>query len=101
MLWIFSFRDFSFFVVDSPVVNAFAAPGGFVGIHSELMLTAETESELAGVMAHEVAHVTQKHLARAIESAQKMSPLMTLLMVGAAIAARGDDDARFVVVLLL
>ena len=86
-------RDFSFFVVDSSVVNAFAAPGGFVGIHSELILTAENESELAGVMAHEVAHVTQKHLARAIESAQKISLPMMLLMVGAIIAARGDSDA--------
>ena len=86
-------REFSFFVVDSSVVNAFAAPGGFIGIHSELILTADNESELAGVMAHEVAHVTQKHLARAIESAQKISIPMMLLMVGAAIASRGDAQA--------
>lgn len=64
---------FTFFVVDNDTVNAFAGPGGYIGIHTGLILTAENESELAGVMAHEIAHVTQRHLLRAYESANQMS----------------------------
>jgi len=64
---------FHFFVVDDASVNAFAGPGGYIGVHTGLILTAENESELAGVMAHEIAHVTQRHLLRAYESAEKMS----------------------------
>lgn len=64
---------FSFFVVKDDSVNAFAGPGGYIGIHTGLILTAENESELAGVMAHEIAHVTQRHLLRAYESANQMS----------------------------
>ncbi len=64
---------FTFFVVDNPAVNAFAGPGGYIGIHTGLILAAENESELAGVMAHEIAHVTQRHLLRAYESANQMS----------------------------
>jgi predicted Zn-dependent protease len=85
-------RDFTFFVVDNQAVNAFAAPGGYIGIHTGLILTAESESEVAGVMAHEVAHVTQRHLSRAIESAQKVNLPLMLLMLGAAIAGAGDAD---------
>ena len=88
-------RSFTFFLVNSDVVNAFAAPGGYIGIHSQLMLEAEDEAELAGVMAHEVAHVTQRHIARAIEARSRMSLPMTLLMLGAiaAGAATGNGDA--------
>lgn len=64
---------FTFFVVENPVVNAFAGPGGYIGVHTGLIATAENESELAGVMAHEIAHVTQRHLLRAYESAQQLS----------------------------
>lgn len=83
-------RAFHFVVVEDDRINAFAAPGGFVGIHSGLMLTAETESELAGVLAHEIAHVTQRHIARAIESRQRMSLPMTLLMLGVMLAGAGE-----------
>lgn len=86
-------RDFHFFVVDDDNVNAFAAPGGYIGMHTGLMLKADNESEVAAVMAHEVAHVTQRHLARAVESAQKMTLPMTLLMLGALLASGGDGDA--------
>ncbi len=64
---------FTFFVVKDPAVNAFAGPGGYIGIHTGLMLTARNESELAGVMAHEIAHVTQRHLLRAYENANQMN----------------------------
>ncbi len=86
-------RQFTFLMLEADSINAFAAPGGVIAVHSELMLTAETEAEVAGVLAHEVAHVTQRHLARAVESAQKVTLPMMLLMVGAAIAAGGDSDA--------
>lgn len=55
---------FTFFVVRDRRINAFAAPGGYIGINSGLWLRAETEAQLAGVMAHEIAHVTQRHIAR-------------------------------------
>ncbi len=57
-------QQMTFFVVDSDQVNAFAMPGGYIGINSGLIEAARTESELAGVMAHEIAHVTQRHIAR-------------------------------------
>lgn len=66
-------QDFTFFVINDPSINAFAAPGGFVGIHAGLMLTTESESELASVLAHEIVHVTQRHIARAIENSGKMN----------------------------
>ena len=66
-----STQPFTFFVVSDNTINAFAAPGGFVGINAGLILTSEDESELAAVMAHEIAHITQRHIARTIESANK------------------------------
>ncbi|MDJ0656353.1 MAG: M48 family metalloprotease [Xanthomonadales bacterium] len=85
-------RNFHFLLIDNKAVNAFAAPGGVIAIHSGLMLLAENEAELAGVVGHEIAHVTQRHLARRMESAQKMSIPMMLLMLGAAVAAGGEGD---------
>jgi predicted Zn-dependent protease len=62
--------DFYFFVIADREVNAFAIPGGYVGINSGLITTTESESELASVVAHEIAHVTQRHIARAIAAAE-------------------------------
>ena len=64
---------FTFFIVQDPSINAFAGPGGYIGIHTGLILAARNESELAGVMAHEIAHVTQRHLLRAYEAANQLS----------------------------
>ena len=66
-----SSQPFTFFVVRDNTINAFAAPGGFIGIHAGLILTSEDESELAAVIAHEIAHITQRHMARTIEQANK------------------------------
>lgn len=63
-------EDFEFFVVNDTAINAFAMPGGYVGVNLGLILATDTEAELAGVMAHEVAHVTQRHIARRLEAAQ-------------------------------
>ncbi len=84
-------QPFTFFVVRSNDINAFAAPGGFVGINVGLMHTAESESEVAAVLAHEVAHVTQRHLVRAYESMQKASLPIALAMIGAVLASRNSS----------
>jgi predicted Zn-dependent protease len=82
---------FTFFVVQDPSVNAFAGPGGYIGIHTGLILTAENESELAGVMAHEIAHVTQRHLLRAYESASQMSLPTAAAMIAAVLLGAATD----------
>src|SRR5690606_15147946 len=58
----------TFFVVRDRSINAFALPGGFIGIHTGLLLLSNSEAELAGVVAHEVAHVVQRHIARAVQA---------------------------------
>ncbi len=86
-------QAFEFFALRDPSINAFALPGGFMGFNSGLILTAQSESELAGVMAHEISHVTQKHLARMI-SEQKYSMLTSLASMALAIlAARANPQA--------
>ncbi len=70
-------QRFTFFIVDDPQVNAFALPGGFIGVHTGLIATTTNENELAGVLAHEIAHVSQKHIARMIESQGQTSLLTT------------------------
>jgi len=79
-------HEFSFFVVDDPIINAFALPGGFIGVHSGLLESTRNEDELAGVLSHEVAHVTQRHIARRIHSNQRQSLLSTAIMLGAILA---------------
>ena len=80
--------DFEFFAVNDSSINAFALPGGFVGINTGLILLTQTESELAAVLAHEISHVTQHHIARTIAS-QKDAMLATLAaLAGAILAAR-------------
>ncbi|MEX0709154.1 MAG: M48 family metalloprotease [Woeseia sp.] len=88
-------HKFTFFVVDDPNINAFALPGGYIGIHTGLLDATRNESELAGVLAHEVAHVTQRHIARAIHANQRQSILNTAIMLGAILAgaAGGSSDA--------
>jgi predicted Zn-dependent protease len=80
-------QPFTFFLVRDNDINAFALPGGFVGINAGLITTTETENELAAVLAHEISHVTQNHLIRAVEAEAKMTPLMILAMIGAIAAS--------------
>lgn len=79
-------HKFTFFVVDQPSINAFALPGGYIGVHTGLIEATRNENELAGVLAHEVAHVTQRHIARAMHAAQRQSLLTTAMMLGAMVA---------------
>ncbi len=84
---------FTFFVVDSPDINAFAAPGGVIGINSGTILNSRSESELAGVMAHEITHVTQRHMARQFERQGQFSLARTAAMLGAILLAVADPQA--------
>lgn len=77
-------KQFTFFLVDDPQINAFAGPGGYIGVHTGLVLASETESELASVLAHEIAHVTQNHLFRAFDEFSRMVGPAALLTLGAA-----------------
>lgn len=61
-------QQFNFFVVQDPSINAFAMPGGVIGVHTGLILASNNESELASVLGHEIGHVTQRHLARMLAS---------------------------------
>ncbi len=72
---------FTFFVVKDPSINAFALPGGFVGVNSGLILATSSESELAGVLAHEISHVTQRHMARKMQAASRASLTSTAAML--------------------
>lgn len=92
---------FTFFVIREPSINAFAAPAGVIGMHSGLILAAQTEAEVAGVMAHEVAHVTQDHLARALEAQQATSlpTMLATLALAVAAGAAGNADASQAVLL--
>lgn len=85
-------REFTFFVVSDPTINAFAMPGGNIGVHTGLLLAAQSESELASVVAHEIAHVTQDHIARMV-AAQSQShwPTMAALAL-ALLAARSNPN---------
>jgi predicted Zn-dependent protease len=76
-------RNFNFFVVRDPAINAFALPGGFVGVHSGLLLETGSESELAAVRAHDVAHVTQRHIARGLENQSRASLVSTAATLAA------------------
>lgn len=74
-------HPFHFFVVMENDINAFAGPGGYIGVNSGLILMTEAESELASVMAHEIGHVTQRHLYRAAEAASRLSiPSMAAML---------------------
>jgi beta-barrel assembly-enhancing protease len=77
-------EGFQFFVVKDSVINAFAVPGGFVFINYGLILATSSESELASVLGHEIAHVTQHHIARSIR-AQSQQAMTTMAAVLAAI----------------
>lgn len=86
-------QPFEFFAINDNAVNAFAMPGGFIGVNTGLILIAQNESELASVLSHEVAHVTQHHLARMV-SGQRYDSLAAMAAIAVAIiAARNNPQA--------
>lgn len=86
-------RRLEFVLLNSPQINAFAAPGGIIGVNGGLFLYAQTEAEYASVMAHELAHLSQRHFARGLEAQQRMQiPVMAGLLAGIVAAAAGAGD---------
>ncbi|MBU3724384.1 MAG: M48 family peptidase [Burkholderiaceae bacterium] len=86
-------RPFRFFLVKDPTINAFAMPGGYIGIHTGLITASEAESEVMSVLAHEIGHVTQRHIARMFGQQRQGSGVMIAAAVLAALAARASPDA--------
>ena len=89
---------FTFFVVEDDSLNAFAAPGGFIGLNSGMILATQSESEFASVLAHEIAHVTQRHIVRAIDHANRsnlpvLAGILAAILVGANNAEAGQAAA--------
>lgn len=83
-----------FILIKDPELNAFAAPGGIVGVNGGLFLAAPKESEFMGVLAHELAHLSQRHFARGVAEQQQLQiPMMTALLIGIVAAAAGSPDA--------
>ena len=81
-------------VVDNPTINAFAVPGGVIGIHTGLLLHAQTEDELATVIAHEIARLSQRHFSRRLEFAKSRQPLtMAAMLAGFVLMATAGSNA--------
>ncbi len=87
-------QPFSFFIVRDPVVNAFAGPAGNIGVHTGLILTTQSESELASVIAHEIAHVTQKHLVRTFDMASGMGLATTAAVIAALVLGAASKNSN-------
>lgn len=83
---------YEFFVLRDPTLNAFALPGGFVGVHTGLITAAQTESELASVLAHEIAHVSQRHIARMLGQQQQMQVPMMVALAAALLLGQSRPD---------
>jgi len=87
-------RRLDLILVENASMNAFAVPGGVVGVHTGLFLHAENEHQLASVLSHELAHLSQRHFARGVEAQQKASiPSMAALLGGLVLAATVGGDA--------
>jgi predicted Zn-dependent protease len=81
-------------IVDNPVINAFAVPGGVIGIHTGLLLYAQSEAELATVLAHEIAHLSQRHFSRSVEHQKQQMPLtLAGMLAGAVLLATTGSNA--------
>ena len=87
-------RDLSFFAVQDDAVNAFALVGGHIGVHTGLLILTQNESELAGVMAHEIAHIVQRHQARAIHGQSRAQWTSLAALALAILASRGASSSQ-------
>ncbi len=83
---------FNFFIIDDNSINAFALPGGYIGIHYGLITASRNESELASVLAHEIAHVTQRHHARAYDLGKTYQvPVLAALIAAIVLGSNGNE----------
>jgi len=90
-------QPFTFFMLRERQVNAFATLGGYIGVNAGLVLAAEREDEVAAVLSHEIAHVSQEHVLRGVERAQRDQLPILLAMLGAVVAAQsagGNSSAE-------
>ncbi len=85
-------QDFEFFGIRDSTINAFALPGGFIGVHTGLITASDNESEIASVLSHEIAHVTQRHIARQIGIQKQMQIPMMIAMAAALLLGRSRPD---------
>lgn len=93
-------QDFRFFIIDNSAINAFAMPGGFIGVHTGLILATQSEAELASVLAHETAHITQRHIPRLITESQRTSlPAMAAILAGILLAGSGHQGGEAAIAL--
>jgi len=84
--------EFEFFAIRDHTINAFALPGGFIGVHTGLITAAEAESELASVLGHEIGHVTQRHIARMLGQQQQMQLPVLAALAAAILLGRSRPD---------
>lgn len=84
--------DITVYVIRDPRINAFALPGGYMGVNAGLVTAVRSESELAGVMAHELVHVTQRHIARTMEGTQTANIATWAAVLAAIIAASANPE---------
>jgi len=85
-------QDFEFFAMRDSVVNAFALPGGFVGVNTGLLTLVDSESELASVLGHEIAHVSQRHIARMLGQEQQLQMPMLAALAAAILLGHARPD---------
>lgn len=93
-------QDFRYFVINNPTINAFALPGGFIGVHTGLILATQSEAELASVLAHETAHISQRHIPRLITESQRTTiPVMAAVLAGILLASSGHQGGEAAIAL--
>ncbi len=85
-------QSFEFFMMRDPQINAFAMPGGKIGVHTGLIVAAQSESEMAGVLSHEIAHVTQRHIARMVSNQQANQWVSLAAFAVALLASRSNSQ---------
>jgi len=92
-------KQFRFFVINANQINAFAGPDAYIGVNSGTLLAAQNESQLAGVMAHEIAHVAQRHIARTIDRSGKTTAASVATLIAAILVGSQDSQAGQAVLL--
>ena len=86
--------NFNFYIIDSSAINAFATPGGYIYINKGLIMAAENEAQLAGVIAHEIGHANARHVASIIEKSQKLNiAALAGLLAGVFLGGGGQTSA--------